>query len=127
MRSRENTKAQIQARATTVQEDESRENRIWCYLTMTIEAISLMLIRLDYVNNMGLGDGQKTWLLLVMILMRQLAKLQLRENKTIHRYFIRAQELVIRLHYAGDEFFETLFNAMVLNGLQQRYEQFLVQ
>ena len=59
--------------------------------------------------------------------MRQLAKLKLREDEAIHQYFIRAQELLKRLHYAGQEVSETLFNAMILNGLPQRYEHFVVQ
>ena len=62
-----------------------------------------------------------------MSLLRQLAGLQLREVEAIHQYFIRAQELVPRLHHAGEEFSETMFNAMVLNGLPQRYEHFVVQ
>ena len=39
----------------------------------------------------------------------------------------QTQELVTRLHHAGEELSETLFNAMVLNGLPQRYEHFVVQ
>ena len=49
--------AQTQARATTVQENESRKNQIWCYLAMTLDASSLMLIRNDCVNSKCLGDG----------------------------------------------------------------------
>ena len=105
---------------------------------MKLDASSLMLIRHDWVNSKGFGDGQKAWQLLqqrfrsdetttVISLMRQLAKLQLREDKPIHQYFIRAQEMVTRLHHAGQELSETLFNAMVLNGLPQRYKHFLVQ
>ena len=105
---------------------------------MTLDASSLLLIRHDCVNSNGLGDGQKAWQLLqqrfrsdetitVISLMRQLARLQLREDKAIHQYFIRAQELVTRLHHAGEELSETLFNAMVLNGLPQRHENFVVQ
>ena len=129
--------AQTQARATAVQEDESRKNQIWCCLAMTLDASSLMLIRHDCVNSKGLGDGQKAWQRLqqrvrsderttFISLMRQLARLQLREDEAIHQYFIRAQEVVTRLH-AGEEFSETLFNAMVLNGLLQRYEHCVVQ
>ena len=50
-------------------------------------------------------------------LMRQLAKLQLRDDKAIHQYFIRAHQLFTCLHYAGEEHSETLFNAMVFNSL----------
>ena len=53
--------AQTQARATAVQEDESRKNQIWCYLAMTLDASSLMLIQQDCVNSKGLGDGQSCW------------------------------------------------------------------
>ena len=133
--------AQTQARATAVQEDESRNNQIWpiwCYLAMTLDASSLVLIRHDCVNSKGLGDGQKAWQLLQqrlrsdekttdISLRRQFAKLQLREDKANQHYFIRAQELVNRLHHAGEEVYETLFNAMMLNGLPQRYEHFVVQ
>ena len=129
--------AQTQGRATAVQEHESRKNQIWCYLAMTIDTGSLMLIRHDCVNSEGLGDGKKAWQLhqlcfrrdeksKVISLMRQLAKLQLRENEAIHQYFIRAQELVNRLHHAREELSETLFKAMVLNGLSQRYEHFVI-
>ena len=94
------------ARNLVVKEDESRKNQIWCYLAMTLDASSLMLIRHDCMNRKGLGDGQKAWLLLqqrfrsdetttVISLMRQLAKLQLREDEAIHQYFIRAQELIM--------------------------------
>ena len=130
--------AQTQARATAVQEDESRKNQIWCCLAMTLDAINLMLIRHDCVNSTGLGDCQKAWKLLqqrfrsdetttVISLMRHLAKLQLREGEAIHQYFIKAQELVNRLNHAGEEFSEKLFSERVLNGLPQRYEQFVVQ
>ena len=105
---------------------------------MTLDASSLMLIRHDWVNSKGFGDGQKAWQLLqqrfrsdetttVISLMRQLARLQLREDEPIHQYFIRAQEMATRLHHAGEELSETLFNAMVLNGLPQGYKHFVVQ
>ena len=105
---------------------------------MTIDASGLMLLRHDCVNSMGIGDVQKAWQLLqkrfrsdetntVISLMRQLAKLQLREDEAIHQYFIRAQELVNHFNHAGEKISETLFNAMVLNGLPQRYEHFVVQ
>ena len=97
---------------------------------MTLDANSLMLIRHECVNNKGLGDGKKKGRLLqqrfrsderttFISLMRQLAKLKLREDETIHEYFIKAQVLVTRLQHAGEKLSETLFNAMVLNGLPQ--------
>ena len=59
--------------------------------------------------------------------MRQLAKLQLREDKVIDQYFIRGQELLTRLQHAGEEPSERAVYAVVLNGLPQRYEHFVVQ
>ena len=105
---------------------------------MTLDASSLILIRHDCVNSKCPRDRQKAWRLLQqrfrsdetttnISLLRQLARLQFREDKAIHQYFSRAQELVTRLHHAGEELFETLHNAMVLNGLPQRHEFFVVQ
>ena len=50
--------------------------------------------------------------------MRQLAGLEFRQDKAIQQYFIRAQELVTRLHQADEELPETLLNAMVLKGYE---------
>ena len=38
--------------------------------------------------------------------MWQLARLQLKEDKAIHQYFMRAQELVTRLYHAAEKFSE---------------------
>ena len=130
--------AETQARTTAVQEDGSRKNQIWRYLAMSLDAGSLMLIWHDCVNSKGLGEGQKTKRLLqqrlnsneattVISLMIQLPKLQLQEDEAIHQYFIREQELVTRSLHDCEELSETLFNAMVLNSLPQRYKKFVVQ
>ena len=58
--------------------------------------------------------------------MRQLAHLTLKEDETLHNCFIRAQELSNRLEQAGKHLSEPLLNAMVLNGLPERYEHFVV-
>ena len=97
-----------------------------------------MLIRHDCVDHKGLGDGHKSWGLLqdgfrsngtvtVVSLMRQLSRLQLKEDEALHSYFIRAQELSTRPEQAGEHLSEPLLNAMVLNGLPERYEHFAVQ
>ena len=123
--------AQTQPRARAIREDERHKNQIWCYLALTLDAISLLLIRHDCVNSRGLEDSPKTWQHLkqrfqsdetatVISLMRQLARLQLREDKAIHQFIIRAQELVTHWHHAGEELSETLFDAMVLSGLLQQ-------
>ena len=105
---------------------------------MTLHVSSLMLIRHDCVNRKGLLNEWKAWQHLqqllrsdetttVISMMRLLFRLQLREDQAIHQYFIRAQELVTRLHHDSEEFSETLFNEVALNGLPQRYERFVVQ
>ena len=96
-----------------------------------------MLIRHDCVDHKGLGDGEKPWGLLqerfrsnetvtVVSMMRQLARLALREDEALHTYFIKAQELSTRLEQAGEHLSEPLLNAMVLNGLPERYDLFVV-
>ena len=90
------------------------------------------------MDNKGLDDGRKAWVLLqqrfrsdetvtVVSVMRQLAGLQLKEDEEIHDYFIRAQELSTRLEHAGEHLSDPLLNAMVLPGLPERYEHFVVQ
>ncbi|CAB3994020.1 Retrovirus-related Pol poly from transposon TNT 1-94 [Paramuricea clavata] len=51
----------------------------------------------------------------------------LNENEKLSEYFIRAQELMSRLTEAGEKISETLFNALVINGLPEKYEHFIVQ
>ena len=60
-------------------------------------------------------------------LVRQLSRLQLGEEEKLHEYFIRSQELMSRLTEAGDNMTETFFNTLVINGLPERYEHFVVQ
>ena len=54
-------------------------------------------------------------------------RLQLGEEEKLHEYFIRSQELMSRLTEAGENMTETLFNALAINGLPERYEHFVVQ
>ena len=96
-----------------------------------------MYIRHDCLSKDGTGDGAKGWRLLrqhysniekptVVSLVRQLSRLQLGEEK-LYEYFIRSQELMSRLTEAGENMMETLFNGLVINGLPERYEHFVVQ
>ena len=105
---------------------------------MVFDSTSLMLTRHYCVDHNGLGDGHKAWGLLqdrfrsnetvtVVSLMRQLSRLQLKEDEALHNYFIRAQELSTRLEQAGEHLSEPLLNGMVLNGLPERYAHFVVQ
>ena len=57
----------------------------------------------------------------------QLARLQLEDSEGLYSFFIRGQELLTRLQEAGEAVSETLFNALVLNGLPMRYESFVIQ
>ncbi|XP_046863339.1 uncharacterized protein LOC124457093 [Xenia sp. Carnegie-2017] len=86
----------------------------------------------------GIGDGAKAWRLLqqrfsnvekatVVSLVRQISRLQLGESENLSEYFIRSQELMSRLTEAGENISETLFNALVINGLPEKFEHFVVQ
>ena len=50
-----------------------------------------------------------------------------KDAEDLDSFFIRGQELLTRLQKAGGELSETLFNALVLNGLPMRYESFVIQ
>ena len=63
----------------------------------------------------------------VVTLVAQLARLQLEDSEDLDSFFIRGQELLTRLQEAGEAVSETLFNALVLNGLPMRYESFVIQ
>ena len=63
----------------------------------------------------------------VVSVMRQLARVQLKKDEALHNYFIRAHMLSTRLEHAGEHLSKPLLNAMVLNGLPERYEHFVVQ
>ena len=127
-----------EAHRRAVDDIEKRKNTLWCYLAMVLDSTSLMLIRHDCVGREGLGGGHKAWGLLqerfrsnetvtVVSVMRLLALLTLKEDEALHNYFIRAQELSSCLEQARKQLSEPLLNAMVLNGLPERYEHFVVQ
>ena len=63
----------------------------------------------------------------VVTVRQQLARPQLNEDDALHDYFFRAQEMSIRLEHAREKFSETLVNAMVLKGLPERHEHFVMQ
>ena len=111
---------------------------MWCHLALTLDATTLMLMRHDCVGDDGIGDGTKALKLLqerfqsvetptVVTLVAQLARLQLEDPEDLDSFFIRGQELLTRLQEAGEAVSETLFNALVLNGLPMRYESFVIQ
>ena len=97
-----------------------------------------MYIRHDCLSQDGTGDGAEAWRLLqqrysnvekptVVSLVRQLSRLQLGEEEKLHEYIIRSQELISRLTDAGEKMSETLSNALVINGLPEKYEHYVVQ
>ena len=113
-----------------------KRNNVWCHLALTLDATTFMLMRHDCVGDDGIGDGAKAWKLLqerfqsletVVTLVAQLARLQLEDSEDLDSFFIRGQELLTRLQEAGEAVSETLFNALVLNGLPMRYESFVIQ
>ena len=111
-----------------VLKDAYERNNVWCHLALTLDATTLMLMRHDCVGDDDIGDGAKTWKLLqerfqslemptVVTLVAQLARLQLEDSEDLDSFFIRGQELLTRLQEAGEAVSETLFNALVLNGI----------
>ena len=116
---------------------QKRNNTIWCYLAKVLDSTTLMLIR-HHLDNKGLGDGREAWVLLqqkfqsdetvtVVNVVWQQSRLHLKEDDALHNYFIRAQELSRMLEHAGEHLSEAVLNAMVLNGLPECYEHFVVQ
>ena len=115
-----------------------KRNNVWCHLALTLDATTFMLMRLDCVGDDGIVDEVKAWKLwqerfqsvetpTVVTLVAQLARLQLEDAEDLDSFFIRGQELLTRLQEAWEAVSETLFNALVLNGLPMRYESFVIQ
>ena len=63
----------------------------------------------------------------VVSLVGQLVKLRLGSEEDLDDYFVRSQELMTWLSEAGEAITDTLFNALVINGLLDSYESFVVQ
>ena len=88
-------------------------------------------MRHDCVGDDSIGAGAKAWRLLqerfqsvetptVVTLLAKLAQVQLKDAEDLDSSFIRGQELLTRIQEAGEAVSETLFNALVLNGLPMR-------
>ena len=130
--------AKVRERNKQIEEIKERNNTAWCHIALALDNNSLLYIRHDCLSSDGVGDGAKAWRLLqqrysnvekptVVSLVRQISRLQLDKNEKLSEYFIRAQELMSRLTEAGENISETLFNALVINGLPEKYEHFIVQ
>ena len=63
----------------------------------------------------------------VVSLVEQLANLRLCPTEKLDDYFVRKQEPMTKLSDAGERVSDTLFNALVINGLPEQYELFVVQ
>ena len=121
-----------------VEDIKEKRNNVWCHVSLTLDATALMLMRHDCVGYDGIGDGAKAWKLFqerfqsvetptVMTLVAQLARLQTEDTEDLDSLFIGGQEFLTRLQDAGERVSETLFNALVLNGLPRRYGSFVIQ
>ena len=111
-----------------------KRNKVWCHLAQSLDATTPMLMRRDCVGDDGIEDGAKAWKLLqesfqsvetstVVTLVAQL----LGDAEDLDSFFIRGKELLTRLEEVGEAVSETLFNAVVLNGLPMRYKSFVIQ
>ena len=130
--------AKVRERNKQIEEIKERNNTVCCYIALALDNNSLLYIRHDCLSSDGVGDGAKALRLLqqrysnvekptVVSLVRQISRLQLDENEKLSEYFIRAQELMSRLTEAGENISETLFKSLVIHGLPEKYEHFIVQ
>ena len=134
---KKNQKVLKDAYEKEVADIKEKQNNVCYHLALTLDATTLMLMRHDCLGDDGFRDGAKAWKLLqerfqsvetptVVILVAQLSRLQLEDAEDLDSFFIRGQELLIRLQEAGKAVSETLFNDLVLNGLSMRYENFVI-
>ena len=95
-----------------------------------------MLIQHDCVGNDGIVEGVRAGKFLrerfesvetpkVVTLVS--SRLKLEDSEDLNCFFIRRQELLKRLHEVGEAVSDTLFYALVFNGLPMRYESFVIQ
>ena len=128
----------MQERAVLIQQRKDNRNTVWSHLALVLNNITLMCIEKRCVGTDGYFDGTKAWKLLqekfcnverptVVSLVGQLAKLRLGSEEDLDDYFVRSQELMTRLSEAGEAITDTLFNALMINGLLDSYEHFVVQ
>ena len=86
-----------------VTEIKEKRNNVWCHMSLNLDALTLMLMRHDCVEDDGIGDGAKAWKLLqerfqsvetptVVTLMAQLARQQFEDAEDLDSFFIREQE-----------------------------------
>ena len=116
----------------------NRNDEVCCNLVLVLDNTTLMCLRSDCFNKRtGFGDGALEWKMLldrfksperptVVSLVGQLAKLCLGPTEKLDDYFVRSQVLMTRLSDAGERISDTLFNALVINGLPEQYEHFVV-
>ena len=108
------------------------------YLAVTLDSTVLMTIRHIRVNANGMGDGKAAWKSIldrfwsdevstVASIVSRLIRLKMSEGEGIQNFFIRAQESYSRLQQAGERSSATIFNALVITGLLENYQHFIVQ
>ena len=85
-----------------------------------------------------LGDGGAAWKCVlnqfrsseaptVVSIVSQLVRLKMSEGESIQKFFVRAQEFDSRLQQAEEHLSPALFNVLILTGLPEQYEHFIVQ
>ena len=130
--------AKMQERAVLIQQRKGNRNTVWSHLALLLNNTTLMYIKNDCVETDGYGDGTKARKLLQekfckaerptkVCLVGQLGKLRLGSEEALDDYFVRSQELMTRLSEAGEGITDTLFNALVIKGLPDRPDHFVVQ
>ena len=130
--------AKVLQRNKKIEDIKVGNNIVWGHIGLTLDKTSLIYIWHDCLSQDGTGDGAKAWWLLqqrysnvekptVVSLVKQLSRLQLGPEEKLYDYFIWSLKLMSTLTEAGEKISETLFNALLISDLPEKYEHFVVQ
>ena len=118
---------QQRARDAAIANLDEQRLRVWCEMTQCLDRKTLMLIRCDKPN------GTAAWSTLakyyrsterprIQKTLTKLTSLRMKSEEVLADYFCRAEELQLDLREAGENVSDTMFIAMIMQGLPQEYE-----
>ena len=122
-----NVAEQERAREAAIANLDEQRLRVWCEMTQCLDRKTLMLIRCDKPN------GTAAWNTLgkyyrsterprIQKTLTKLTSLRMKSEEALADYFCRAEELQLDLREAGENVSDTMFIAMIMQGLPQEYE-----
>ena len=118
---------QQRARDAAIANLDVQRLRVWCEMTQCLDRKTLMLIRCDKPN------GTAAWSTLakyyrsterprIQNTLTKLTSLRMKSEEVLADYFCRAEELQLDLREAGENVSDTMFIAMIMQGLPQENE-----